>query len=137
MTGGMNLSSTEPRQIRVFGLAAFLFFGVLAGLGFWRDRTLLACFFAILSSAGFGLLLLPGPLRPVYTGWLKVAHFIGKIITAAVLTLAYYLVMTPSGLLKRLFGGRPLPTKPDRQASTYWVDRNEPVQPRERFIKRF
>ncbi|MBW1787590.1 MAG: hypothetical protein JRK53_13355 [Deltaproteobacteria bacterium] len=133
----MNSSSTEPRQIRRFGLVAFLFFGTLAGLGFWRDKTGLACFFAVLSSAGFGLLLLPGPLRPVYSGWLKVAHLIGKIITGAVLALAYYLVITPSGLLKRVFGGRPLPLKPDRKASTYWVQREESAQPKERFIKRF
>ncbi|MBW2283863.1 MAG: hypothetical protein JRF65_04595 [Deltaproteobacteria bacterium] len=133
----MNSSSTEPRQIRRFGLVAFLFFGTLAGLGFWRDKTALACFFSILSSAGFGLLLLPGPLRPVYSGWLKVAHLIGKIITGAVLALAYYLVITPSGLLKRVFGGRPLPLRPDRKAFTYWVQREETAQPKERFTKRF
>jgi len=133
----MNSSSTEPRQIRLFGLVALLFFGGLAALGLWRDKTAMACFFGLLAIVGLGLLLLPGPLRPLYTGWLKVAHVIGRIITGIVLALAYYLVITPSALLKRLFGGRPLSLKPDRNASTYWVTREEPVQPRERFSKRF
>ena len=50
---------------------------------------------------------------------------------------AYYLVVTPFGLLKRLFGGRPLPLKPDRNRSSYWAERPEPAQPKERFTKRF
>jgi hypothetical protein len=73
----------------------------------------------------------------VYSAWLKVGRFVGKIITGAILVLVYYVVMTPAALLKRLFGGRPLPLQPDRKASTYWVARKEPAQPKERFTKRF
>ena len=47
-----------------------------------------------------------------------------------ILTLAYFLVITPSALIKLLFGGRPLPVKPDKKASSYWVDRTEGVQPK-------
>ena len=74
---------------------------------------------------------------PLYKGWIKVANFISKIITAVILTLAYFLVITPSGLAKRLFGGRPLPTRPDKNIESYWVPRDEPSQPKERFNKRY
>ena len=80
---------------------------------------------------------MPGPLRPVYEGWLKVAHFIGRMLTLLMLAMAFYLVITPFAWGKRIFGGRPLPLAPDPEADTYWVDRPEPVQPKERFIKRF
>jgi hypothetical protein len=86
---------------------------------------------------GFGFILLPSQLRPVYALWIKFAHLIGKVITVFILILAYYLVITPSALLKRVFGGAPLPAKPDKKASSYWVTRSEPVQPLERFIKRY
>ena len=76
-------------------------------------------------------------MEPVYRGWLKVAHFIGRTITLGILTLAYYLVITPFALAKRFFGGRPLPLKPDKAAGTYWVTRTEPAQPKERFLKRY
>ena len=36
-----------------------------------------------------------------------------------------------------LFGGRPLPTKPDKEAMSYWVERTDPAQPEERFLKRY
>jgi hypothetical protein len=39
---------------------------------------------------------------------------IGRVITTIILTLSYYLVITPAALIKRVFGGRPLPLKPDK-----------------------
>jgi hypothetical protein len=62
---------------------------------------------------------------------------VGRLVNTLLLTLAYLLVITPAAWLKRLFGGRPLPVRPDRQASSYWVEREEPAQPRERYLKRF
>jgi hypothetical protein len=36
-----------------------------------------------------------------------------------------------------IFGGRPLSLKIDKGCDSYWVERTEPAQPRERFIKRY
>ncbi len=133
----MNLPTNNVREIRKFGLIAFIFFGCLCAIGIWRDKVIITYFFGALSALGMGLILFPAPLRPLFEGWLKIAHVIGRIVTTLVLSLAYYLVMTPSALVKRLFGGIPLPTRPDKNVSTYWVNRNEPAQPKERFVKRF
>ena len=133
----MSLNSTDTKQIRKFGLIALIFFGFLCALGIWREKFIPTYLFGFLAILGLGFLLLPYQLKPVFIGWLKIAHFIGRVITTLILTLAYYLVITPSGLIKRLFGGRPLPVKPDRNASTYWVTRTEPVQPIDRFLKRY
>jgi hypothetical protein len=62
---------------------------------------------------------------------------LARVVSTLILTLAYYLVLTPSALIKQLFGGRPLPVKPDKTVSTYWIDRTEPAQPKERFLKRY
>ena len=133
----MNSSSTDKRDIRKFGVIAFLFFGCLGALGFWMKKPLPTYLFGFLSLLGLGFVLLPAFLRPIYDVWLKIAHFVGIIITTLILALAYYLVITPSALIKRIFGGRPLPIKPDHNISSYWVTRTEPVQPKERFIKRY
>ena len=121
----------------LFGLMAFVFFGSLTGVAVWRDNLILKYFFGFLSIIGFAVLLMPGPLTPVYNGWLKTTHLIGRVVTFTILSLAYYLVITPSALIKGIFGGRPLPIKPDANISTYWVTRTEPAQPKERFFKRF
>lgn len=133
----MNSSSTDVREIRKFGAVAVVFFGSLTGLAFWKQKLALKAIFGLLALTGLGLLLLPGPLSPVYRAWMKAAHLIGRTMTIVMLTLAFYLVITPAGLIKRVFGGAPLPLEPDRSASSYWVARKEPAQPRERFRKRY
>ena len=124
-------------EVRKFGAIALIFFGALCSIGVWREKVAITYFFGLLALLGLGFLLLPSLLKPLYDGWLKTAHYIGRLVTAFILTIAYYLVITPTALIKRLFSGRPLPTKPDKSVSTYWVTRSEPVQPKERFIKRY
>jgi hypothetical protein len=131
------LNSTDIKSIRRFGIIAFIFFGCLSGLGFWWQKPIPSYLFGFLSLLGLGFILLPLTLKPVHDAWLRIAHFLGRVVTTMILTLAYYLVITPAALIKRIFGGRPLPLKPDKNASSYWVTREEPAQPRERFLKRF
>tara|TARA_Y100000031_G_scaffold149725_1_gene188027 strand:+ start:94 stop:495 length:402 start_codon:yes stop_codon:yes gene_type:complete len=133
----MTLSSTDRKEIRKFGVIAFLFFGLLCTIAAWRQKILIACLFGSLSLLGMGFLIGPGTLKPIYDKWLQIAHFIGKTITVIMLTLAYYLVITPSALIKKIFGGSPIPLKRDKKVSSYWVSRSELAQPKERFLKRF
>jgi hypothetical protein len=137
MTGKTNLSSTDPAEVRRFGIAALAFFGLLAGLGVWRARPVLAAVFGTLAALGLLCLALPGPAAPLYRIWMAGARRIGAAVTTVVLTMAYYLVITPAALIKRIFGGRPLPMRPNPAQETYWRDRSEPAQPAERFSKRF
>jgi hypothetical protein len=106
----MSSSSTDKREVRKFGLVAFLFFGCLGALGLWRQKPFVSYLFCFFSFAGIGFVVFPDPLKPVYAGWLRVTRFIGKVVTSVILTLAYLLVITPSALIKRLFSGRSLPT---------------------------
>ncbi|HEA65385.1 MAG TPA: hypothetical protein ENI07_00970 [Desulfobacterales bacterium] len=128
---------TDNKQVRKFGCVAFIFFGILFALGVWRQKPVPTYLFGLLFLIGFGFILLPAVLTPLYEGWIKVSHKIGLIITAIMLALAYYLVMTPFAWAKRIFGGRPLPTQPDINLTSYWVDRSEPAQSKERFLKRY
>jgi len=133
----MTSYSIDTKEIRKFGFVAFVFFGCLCGLGLWLKRPLPIYIFGCLSLVGVGFVVMPSTLRPIYASWVKVARFLGTIITTLMLTLAYYLVIMPTALIKRIFGGTPLPLKPDKEVSSYWVARTEPAQPKERFIKRY
>jgi hypothetical protein len=46
-------------------------------------------------------------------------------------------VITTAALIKRAFGSTPLPTKVDKNISSYWVTRKEAAQSKEQFLKRF
>lgn len=133
----MSSNSTNAVEIRKFGFIAFSFFGCLCGLGIWLDKPISTYLFGFLSLLGFNFILIPSRMKPIHALWLRIAHFLGKVVTTIILTLAYYLVITPAALIKRLFGGAPLPIKHDKTCLSYWVTREEPAQPRARFFKRF
>ena len=133
----MSLNSTDVKSIRRFGTIAFVFFGSLCVLGFWSKKPIPSFLFGFLCVLAVGFLLLPGPLKPIYDTWIKISRLLGGVMTTIMLTLAYFFIITPAGLLKRVFGGPPLPLKPDKNISSYWVTREEPAQPRERFLRLF
>ena len=133
----MNLNSIDTIQIRKFGAVALVFFGALFVLGLWMKKPIPVFLFGFLAIVGISFILFPERQRPIYVAWLSIAGFLGKIVTGLALTIAFFVVITPSALIKRVFGGRPLPVKPDKDVSTYWVERSEPSQPKERFIKRY
>ena len=133
----MNWNSTDSREIRRFGLIALVFFGCLCGLGVWMKKPIPTYLFGALSILGLCFTLTPRRLSPVYGVWMKVAHFLGRLLTTLLLTLSYFAAITPTALIKRLFTGSPLPLKPDKEALSYWVARTEPSQPNERFLKRY
>lgn len=133
----MTSFSTDLRQIRRFGLAGVVVFGLLGGLGYWRAQAVPACFFSLLTLLCMGFLIVPARFAPIYVGWMKAAHLLGRYFTAFILSLTYYLVITPFGLVMRIFGKTALPVRQDKGVSSYWVARSEPVQPKERFFKRY
>ena len=133
----MSSNSIDTREIRKFGVIAFFFFGCLAIIGIWTKKPLPTYLFGFLSLLGMSFVLIPSKTKPIYSLWLRIAHFLGRVVTTVILTLAYYLVITPAALIKRILGGAPLPIKPDKNCPSYWVTREEPAQPKERFFKRF
>ena len=44
------------------------------------------------------------PLLPLWKLWLKLGHILGTINTFILLTVFYLLILTPLGLLRKLFG---------------------------------
>ena len=76
-------------------------------------------------------------MSPVHRVWLKIANIVGKCTTIIILTIAYYFVVTPVALIKYIFSGRPILVNQDKKKSSYWITRDEPAQPRDRFIKRY
>ena len=69
----------------------------------------------------------PRLIVPVYVGMMVVAAPIGLVISFTIVALIYYLMVTPLGLLFRLFGRDTLHRRPDRGATSYWHVRE--VQP--------
>ncbi len=124
-------------EVRKFGFIALFFFGCFVSLALWRGKPIMTGLFGTMCFLGLCCALLPRLLAPVQGAWVAVGMGLANGVNGFFLILAWYLVITPSAWIKRLVSGRPLPFHPDKSATTYWVDRKEPAQPRERFIKRY
>jgi hypothetical protein len=107
-----------PRQLRIF--AAIL--GVFCIAVIARSTTTLPRGLGI---AGVIVALLglaiPAVIRPVYQLLTIVTFPIGWLVTKVVLTIVFYLVVTPTGIVLKLLRRDPLRIRRQRDRSTYWV----------------
>ena len=133
----MSSNSTDRKDVRKFGAAGLVFFLAIAGVALWRDKQTALLIFSGLSVFMLFFLVFPRLMRPVYKGWIFVAQKIGRVMNALILSITFFLVITPFALLRRLMGKTPLALKPDPKAGTYWVRRRIPAQSRRQFTKRY
>ncbi len=71
-------------------------------------------------------LLRPQVLQPLNKLWTRFGLLLNKIVSPVMLAALFFLVVTPTGLLMRLFSGNPLKPCFDRKAESYWVKRDPP-----------
>lgn len=114
---------TAPRDLRRFGLLVGGVFVVLSLVLWLRHKPAFPWLFA----PGLALVLLgtlfPRTLKYAYLGWMALAFALGTVVSTLLLTVFYFLVVTPIGLLSRLAGKDFLRLKLDHQASSYWMPR--------------
>ncbi len=61
----------------------------------------------------------PKTLRPVYQGWMRSALLAGRVTTPLILSLLFFLLFTPIGLVRRLAGRDPLRRRLDPTTTSY------------------
>lgn len=123
---------------RRFGLSVGGVFLALSLLLTWRNHPTMS---AVLGVPGgllvAGALFAPRWLGPVERVWMRFAAALGAFNARVILSLAYYLVITPVGLVMRLFGRDPLDRRL-RTGDSYWHRRPpEPPPSRERYARQF
>ena len=63
-------------------------------------------------------------LTPLHIIWIKFGIFLGKIISPIVLAILFFVVVTPIGLLLKVFKKDILNLEINNTIKTYWVKRN-------------
>lgn len=118
--------NVEGSSNRTFGLVFTALFAIIAvfplfsggGIQWWSLA--LALSFLIVA------LVFPKVLTPLNRAWTRFGLLLHKIVNPIVLGFLFYVVVTPLGLLMRLFGKDPLRLHWDRRGSTYWIERTPP-----------
>ena len=109
-------------DLRKFGLTLIIGFGLIGGLFFWFDRVELAKILWIVSGAIGALgIVLPTLAKPFYYIWMGIAFVMGTIVSFVIITVIYYFIITPVGLLMKLLRRDALKLKKKSfDGDTYW-----------------
>jgi hypothetical protein len=126
------------RQLNQFGFVWMTFltlFGLLAWFRLEHPRVAIGLWIAavVVPVVGWAV---PACMRLVFLGMSFLAFPIGFVISHLVLAFVYYLVLTPIGLMMRLFGYDPMRRRLKREQSTYWVER-PPAPEVARYFRQF
>ena len=136
MATGISTRLSEG-ELKRFGVTVAIPLAMLAAIGAWRGHTLFPTALAVLAAVLAGLALLtPGLLGPVHKVWMKGAHALGWFNTRILLSLVYFLIITPTGVLMRLMGRDPLHRRL-RDGRSYWVERTRHPDPRGSMERQF
>jgi hypothetical protein len=111
------------KDLRKFGLTVGGVLAAIAVLLFFFEKPS-AIYFVVIG----GLLILfgalfPQLLRPLNRIWMSLAIILGFFMSRVILTVLFYLVLTPIALLAKLVGKKFMILKYDKSAKTYWERR--------------
>ena len=66
-------------------------------------------------------LVLPMSLKPIYRVWMTIGLCLGWINTRIILSIMFYLIILPTGVIRRLFGKDPMARTMIREQKSYRV----------------
>lgn len=82
-------------------------------------------------------LLRPSLLAPANRAWFRLGMLLGAVVTPVVMALVFFLAVTPTALLLRLFGKDPLNRRFDPAAPSYWIARDPEADARSSMTNQF
>jgi hypothetical protein len=125
-----------PRnQLRQFAVLFLIFIGGLGTVLYFKGKPLIVSEILwnlswVVCLAG---LIYPPLVRPVYVVMMAVALPIGFVVSTILMLIIYYLILTPIGLVMRLFGYDPMRMRPAAGTESFWIERPKPSDVRRYF----
>jgi hypothetical protein len=129
---------SETKEARRF---AFLLAGMLVLLGLlalWKHHSTRAgaCLTAAALAPALAYLAYPAWIR-FFRTWMKFAEILGCVMTRVILTVFFYALLTPYGLVARLFRKDPLDLSWKRRKPSYWIEKPMAAPERERYERQY
>lgn len=115
----------KKKDLRNFGLIWTIIFVLITFYPLIKDGD--ARFWALIPAGIFLALGLAAPnsLKLFYKVWIKFGDFMGNIISKVILTIVFYLLILPLGLVLRLTGKDFLRKHEFKKSDSYWVKRED------------
>lgn len=126
--------SPDQRLLRQFGWMACAV-GLLLATVVWDGwPAIVAVAIGVFSAAAS--LVRPSLNRPLFVGLSVVTYPIGFVVSTGALVVLFYGVVTPIGLLLRVWGHDPLTRRIDRRSASYW-SLVPPTRPNDDYFRQY
>jgi hypothetical protein len=113
----------NKKEWRKFGIGVTIILAVIATIQLIIGKNLYPYFYGVAVFFLFFGLLLPIIIKPVYILFFFLGFVLGWFMTRVILSILFYFVLTPNGLILKLFRKHFLDLKMDKKAETYWLDK--------------
>jgi len=113
------------KDLRKFGLSVGIVFLLVSVLLFWFEKNTYLYF----TTAGTILTILgivyPLILRPLNKIWMSLAIILGWFMTRVILIILFYIVLSPTGIIAKIFRKNFLKLKINKSNNSYWEVREK------------
>lgn len=114
------------KEVRSFGVTFGIMSLLLGGFLHWRHGDIIAAWLVAALAFPLAGYLLPALLRPVYKTWMTFALCLGWVMTRVILTLLFYIVVTPIAIVIKISGKRLLEHGfRETGKTTYWIHKSK------------
>jgi len=124
------------KDIRSFGVTIGIILFIISGFLMYFEKEfydLIAIAASIFIVLG---LIIPILLKPIYFIWMTFAAILGWVMTRLILSVVFYLIITPIGLFTRLLGEDFLALK-KMKSDSYWNFRDSSEELNQDYQKQF
>ena len=130
---------TSNKAVRKFAVVMAIVLGLIGTLIYFQKHSFDIAQFLW----GIGILFLivgllsPSVLRPIYRLWMLIGGLLGGFVSRIILTVLFFLLFVPIGLLLRLMGKDLLSRKFNQSGESYWVKRPPSGLAKEQYRKMY
>ncbi len=116
---------SDKKELKKFGGQVGGILILVGALLFAFAKSSAPIFMGIGGLLAIAAFLLPVLLLPLHKIWMSLAVVLGFIMTRVILSILFYLVITPINIISRLFGKDFLNLKIEKEKKSYWNLRDE------------
>ena len=127
----------QKSDLRKFGISVGLVLSLIAVVLFFIGKPSFQFFIYTGLALILSGILTPSVLKPLYWPWMIFATILGWIMTRVILGTLYYLVITPIGLMVRVFGLLSINVKWQTDKESYWNKKEEKERNKKTYEKQF
>lgn len=114
----------SKKDLRKFGLTVGTVLLIIGAFLFYFEKSSAIYFGGIGLFLIIGGLISPSILKPLNKFWMGLAIVLGFVMSRIILSILFYLVLTPISFLAKIFGKKFMALKFDKSIETYWDKRS-------------